>query len=765
MQHLVGYDLESHLVQPGLLAPPIVCASASVQGEEYLWLDASRLLETLVRNPSYIIVGAKISYDMACCAAERPELLADIFELYEQGRAYDVQIGEQLGAIARGDLGLDPRTGRPIKPEPGRKRGGYSLKYCVDVRLGRDDAKRNDYWRLRYAILQRVPVELWPDEAREYPKDDVRNPVEVAYKQLELAERGELENLWNMREQVYTDFCLQLSSAWGFRTDRARYDELRRMVEATRATVLEKFRAVGFMKRDGKDDEPAIKRAVALAYGVDPASKCPRCAGSGKVASTSPSALKSKRPKLINCKVEPDASGCDSTGLDLSTAPGLPRTDAGGVSTSRDTLVESGDEQLMAFSENEGAKLADTYLPYLEKGLELPITPRCNILLANGRVSYDDVVQLLPRQVLCLWCNGRKCAECDFKGTVSGVRECHCARPGCLYCSVDYSALEVCTAAQVCLWLFGHSELARIINESRDPSALHVAFASDMLGLTFDEGLARYKAEDPTVVMARQGAKVFIFGVLGGMGSAKIVINKRSKREGITRAQDGTVYPGIRFCILLGGETRCGVQKITEWKGRHYAPMCKRCVEVAEFDLRRRFFKKFAEVAEYHRWAGDQVDDGGRAPCFRPCWECGGKKCAACDHRGWTVERWRGGMDFSTLANNGFSALAADGAKAGYRAFTRECYVDRSSPAFGARPLGLFHDEIIAEVSIAQAHDAGYRQSEIMVREMRRYVPDVWIKAEPTLMKFWCKGAKPKFDAAGRLVPWDVDLQELNTWA
>lgn len=766
---LVGYDTETHLIQPGLLAPPLVCASVMVQDSPELLsaAQARQMLPGLCLS-DLVLTGANLPYDFGIHAADNPDCLALIFDKLDRGQVYDVQIAEILNAIADGTLGLDPRSMRPIKPEPGRKRGGYSLRFCVELRLGREDAKKHDLWRTRYAMLASLPIEEWPETARQYPLDDVRNPVEVAQQQIALHNAGEFHNLANMPAQVDTAFCLHLMSMWGLRTDRSRYEALQHMIEETHDAFVAQFRSYGFYKaHEDKEDEPAIKRAVALAYGVDPASVCERCHGSGKVPSTSPSALKSRTPKLINCKVvgiDGARKGCDSTGLDLDTGPAVPRTDSGGVSTSRDTLVESGDEHLMAYSENEGEKLRSTYLPFVEQGLDIPITPRPNVLVASGRSSYEEVIQQLPRSVLCLYCKGRKCVRCEYKGTVLGVRECFCARPGCVLCSVDYGAGELCTLARVCLWVCGHSEMARVIIETGDPGMLHLDFAADLLGVTLAEAVALHRAKDKAIGQARQGAKAFNFGLGGGMGAAKLVINKRNKREGVTRSPDGEiVYPGLRFCILLGGERRCGVEKVIEWKGRTYAPMCKRCVQVAE-ELRRKWFAKYPEVRQYHDWVSRLVDEGATFPCFRPCWTCGGEGCAECaplaaaygtEGRGWAVERYRGGLEFSEAANNGFQALLADAAKCGLRKLTRECYTDRSSPLYGSRPLLFLHDEVITEMPRDRAHAAANRQAAIMVSEGSKYVPKVGLYAQPALMKYICKDAEAKYNSDGQLIPWD----------
>jgi hypothetical protein len=40
-----------------------------------------------------------------------------------------------------------------------------------------------------------------------------------------------------------------------------------------------------------------------------------------------------------------------------------------------------------------------------------------------------------------------------------------------------------------------------------------------------------------------------------------------------------------------------------------------------------------------------------------------------------------------------------------------------------------------------------------MVAGMKLHIPDIRVGASPVLMERWIKGAKPKRDAEGRLVP------------
>ena len=150
--------------------------------------------------------------------------------------------------------------------------------------------------------------------------------------------------------------------------------------------------------------------------------------------------------------------------------------------------------------------------------------------------------------------------------------------------------------------------------------------------------------------------------------------------------------------------------------------------------------------------------------------------------------RVRGGLDFTNGANNGFQALAADGAKAALRALTLESYTGKRveyrsadvsdwaaadgpppsseawrsgpSPLVGARFPFFVHDEVVAELSLRGAphgaDPAARRMAEVMVGVMSRYVPDVPVRAQPELMLRWSKGAKARWDEAGRLVPYDM---------
>ena len=492
---LLAFDLETHLIQPGLLAPPIVCGSfateiGSVLHDPYFTLQN---VEDHLRGSAHIC-GANIAYDFGCVLAVRPDLFPLVWKAYEEERVFDVLIAGTLDAIFDGRL----REGE-LFAKDGTKitSGRYSLETVVRDYLGRSDAKRNDVWRKSYALL---PADLsqWPEEARQYPVDDAVNTLEVAKRQLKAC-----NNLHDLPRQAHAAFCAHMGAIWGLRVDPERAAVLKIEVashieEIQKFAIDNKFLKVGGTKKKPKwtKDTKYLKERVFDAYHGLP-----------------------------------------------------PSTPTGETSISRETLEDSGDEALVRYSEITKWEKLKVYADTLAQLGTKPLNVSCNILVATGRASYEGLIQLMPRK--------------------GGVRECFVARPGTVWSSVDYSAIEMSQLAQVQLWALGQSTLAEALNEDLDP---HSLFAAGMTGTTYDEFLKNRKRA--VEAGYRQAAKAANFGFPGMMGAPKFVIAKRREKEHV--------------CEWTFRDGKCGERKVREWKGRDLeAPLCARCIEVAE-DLRNQ---------------------------------------------------------------------------------------------------------------------------------------------------------------------------------
>lgn len=806
----VALDLETHLIQPGLVAPPPVLGSAAVpRGDKIVGalLDkksAAAAFDEVYADHRFTLVGANIAYDLLVDAVAKGragrDVMPEIFAMFDagrtivrgacDGRVFDVQTAEALHAIAQGELGKDPRTGKPIKNKDGRA-GRYSLQVVTSQVLARDNAKANDRFRLRYAEFDDVPLDQLPPEARDYPIDDVVNTLEDGLAQAghrpsswphewrETVEEGRpvtrclacgdamtasgpgpdcmrvarRRNLHDLSRQVYAWWALHLTSSWGFKIDQdavgaleVRYGD----TDARRAATAQ-FVAAGILRESGSENQVALKTMVARAYGAEFA--CGPCSGTGKV----PSPITEGRTK-INC------AACAGTGYDLP--PGVPRTDGDGVGTGRDVLQESGDELLMAYERHgEHDKILTTYVPLLrsarpclrcghsgygkdkhaegcagEDGYrEVPLIPRPNALVETGRCSYERGIHGLPRK--------------------GGVRECIVARPGYVFSSEDFTAGELVTHAQNCIYVVGYSKLAEALNAGLDA---HLALAGTMTGRDYAAMLAAKKAGDKRVVDDRQAAKAANFGFPGGMAELTFTVRKRSDPDLFTPCPGGPSsrkgvagFEGLRTCVLMDGAPTCGREKTTTYKDQPCSPTCVECLK-ASLRLREFWFRQ---------WPENNPRDGYFAVIKRLVRQVGPSGTAELVHH--HSKRIRGGVQFTDGANGLFQGLLADAAKDAYCQITRECY-DRScrvessemmssryagleSPLFGSRPILLAHDETIAEHPESVAHDGATRISEIMVESLRWKCPDLKkaCKAEPTLMRRLYKGAEPRYARGG----------------
>lgn len=273
-----------------------------------------------------------------------------------------------------------------------------------------------------------------------------------------------------------------------------------------------------------------------------------------------------------------------------------------------------------------------------------------------------------------------------------GVRECYVPRPGCVYGIADVDGAELHALAQICYEMFGYSRLGDVLNSGRDG---HLDLAAHMMGIEYDEIAARHKQGDPDVKHYRQMAKVPNFGFPGGMGPGKLVL-----------------FAKQTYGIIL-----------TEQQ-------CK--------DLRAQWLSNFPEMKDYFRHWGD--------------------KCAAL---GYTQVhqlysgRIRGKARYTQACNSMFQGLTADATAAAYFEQIKACYIG-PGPLFGCRVVNFVHDEFITEIpETPRAHDAAMQMSEIIETEFNKWVPRCPTKAEPLLARRWSKGAKPVYDATGRLVPWE----------
>lgn len=406
-----------------------------------------------------------------------PEPARELFGWLEDGTLAFTDVREQLYCIARDWFRVDPRLGnKPTK---------WSLAHIVAARWGEDlsvEKTDPDSWRLRYHLLDGVPLAQWPARAKDYAIMDAVWAMMVYLDQArpyEMPEGVVVHPNGYLQDEVFqTKFAMPMywMGVTGLTVDpdavREFEQDVRREVE--KANLIS--REMGFWKFN----TCKTCDGTGMVGDVPHLEVCPVCKAQGKPR---------KKPGKSMTRLQ------DWVTHFCGGVP--PMTPTGRVSTSTQTLQTHGDQRLKDFAElNKYQKLLSTYIPQLLQAASAGrLTSRPNPLVRSKRTSWTGPnLQNPPRK-------GR-------------YRECFVARPGRMLASIDYSFIELCALATVCHILFGYSRLGDVINSGKDP---HLAFAAVLLGIPYEEAARRRAEGDPLVGQARQEAKAANFGFPGGM--------------------------------------------------------------------------------------------------------------------------------------------------------------------------------------------------------------------------------------------------------
>lgn len=712
MATIIGWDVETHLIEDGNLTPRLVCLSLAggkdtlteakewyrVYGEavrsfneigtghsDSLFKEypsgeweiltgrdkASDLLCFGVRACD-VLVAHNGAYDWGVMMNEDPEWVDILFHLVETGQVTDTRVRQMLIAIAMDDFQYDKVA--KVSPK------GFSLAYCVLKHFGKDiseDKKDPNAWRLRYSELDGIPVTQWPSKAVSYAAQDATWARRVYLRQsrpLKVKTHPVVKEdgvVVNEVEQVAAALALHLMAVHGVHTDKEAVEEFSSKVTETANKNHEVAKALGFLRVNrckicggtGWTGDIGSLKACTTCFGQDDET----CRAKGVYKFRGKKAfVPSKDNKRLRALVRMAYGDSPPMSSPSSRFPN------GQVKTDADTLKGSGDKALLEYEETLSAqKLLNTYVPILSKGIDKPITSSPNVLVRSGRTSWRGPnFQNPPR--------------------ADGFRDCFIPREGKIFAAIDYSSLELATLAQVCLQMFGYSQLADLINGGTDP---HLWFAAKLAGVTYEEAVALKNKGDKTIKERRQNAKIANFGLPGGLGVNTLVVYAKGFGVDLTFNEADTL--------------------IKSWKS------------------------SFPEMNEYFKVMSNADRSTGGSFTLQQLGS----------------NRVRGGCFYTSGCNTLFQGLAADGAKAAMWDLTKAMYTNHHSPLYGVRCWAFIHDEFLFEGPEETAHIWAPEASRLMVAAMRKYTPDVSISAEPALMTRWFKGAEPVYEG-DILVPW-----------
>lgn len=367
------------------------------------------------------------------------------------------------------------------------------------------------------------------------------------------------------------------------------------------------------------------------------------------------------------------------------------------------------------------------------------VYPRYTTIVRTGRTSSSKPnIQQIPRS--------------------EGFREIFVPRPGYVFLTIDYAALELRTLAAECERRFGESVLANVIRDGTDPHAYTASLLLDMELTSFE----RLKQTDPdNYKQSRQRAKAVNFGVPGGLGAASLSQYARLTYQ-VDMSEDEAgefrerllhqIYPEFSkylqqdYVEILAQNLRVPVEGVRKaWpddgllggmknviqgrtKKRDGTPYSDRFVDAAWRKLRRLNNNPVLDEYLEHELASPDLE---KRLFFGTVTTVTGRS--------------RGQATFTQRKNTPFQANAADGAKIALWNLFRAGY----------KTVAFVHDEFVLELPESGDLDlAAQRVNKICCDSMQQLTGTVPIECEYAVATCWSKRAELLYDDAGKIRVW-----------
>ncbi len=726
---ICGFDTETHLIAAGDIMPRLVCATFDVAPEGSV-TPTDNILDTFkawcVGNSDSDLVPQLLdmfqeafmrrmilsiqnaSYDLGVClrfchdviegrqvgdVSRAKELFLLIWDLLERSLEDEMAGGRPLVSctIIREKLWNLSSTGS-IDQHKGRD-ARYGLSDLVKLYFGIDISdlkvemgangrvfdhtgaditgtpKAGAAWRLRYSELDGVPLDRWPSEALAYAIGDStwgRKIWEVQEGNRRPAGFGSMNS---EALQVYADLGLRLYSATGFRLDQSRVVKVEAVIDQQLERVRGLLRLNGIERADGTVNTKIVAARVEEAW--KKLGRHPILTPSGQSVSSSAEALEH---------------------------------------------LEGVDPILDLYRERQDViKIKTAFLPNI-RGER--VWSNYDILKETGRTSSYGSSDKATRKPLYAAVNIQQMPR------AAGVRECFLPPEGYLLMSGDYSALELCSVAQVTYTLLGHSVHREKNLQGYDlHTYLGSAMAMSLSPQLVDEATNADAAYQALNTKRKWKVPDEVLGEDPAITQRRAIKKEAAKWRNFAKPV-GLGYPGG-----LGAKTQVSFAKAT-----YGVVMDEDQAEV----FRELWRQTYPEMPEFHRWVERQTDysnrdsDGNETYCYETL----------------GLRRFRAGATFCATANGmSMQSLSADGAKRSV------CWLARAtmgglppdspySILSDCIPLAFIHDEnILAIPDDELATERSLLASKLMVEAMKLSMPDVLIQAEPALMRRWSKDA------------------------
>jgi len=535
------------------------------------------------------------------------------------------------------DTGLAQRI---IEIETGDKRGRLGLiDLCRMYQIPCEKpAERTDYGR-----FIGLRAEELPEGHQKYALQD----PEATWLLMKRLVAKNLVRRRDLAELARDDLALKLCSAFGLMTDPARVDALELQAKERLGELQQIMLSEGLMRWERNKPMPvktqaAIKALCAQAYGVPVDEK----------------GFYSGDPDWVQ----------DLQNQGLLTDGGKSGRPAMSMSTL--VLEESGDPLLVSLADyGQWAAVWNKDLKLFRNAWEVPFHTRFGFAATLRTTSGGPNIQ-----------NFRK---------KEGIRECIVARFGALVAS-DYVGLENGTLAQVIVDKLGRHTMADKISAGWD---FHSEVGAYMLGISYEDMLARLAAEDPEAKQNRSAAKPLNFGLPGYMSRASTVQS----------------YARIGYGVNL---------PVERWQ-----------------ELMDLWYDTQHDQVAYLREYVDSLRVGdGRGALYNV--PIPGSQIT------------RRGATRTAAANTGFQGL-------GGRVAERGLYYIVRAQMLGLMPgkvCAFIHDEAISDCRVEDVEEVKAGQEFWLGRAAEELLTDVKMRIETVAMRHWSKKAKARHCSEGKLI-------------
>lgn len=260
----IAFDTETHLPQPGIPAPEVVCMSYCVDGIDTGLVhkndpECYRLLRAWLESDHISLSGHWVVYDLSVIAAKWPEFLDLIFDKLDADLITCTSIRAKLIDIARGQYRGYKNALTEVFTEFKYNQGDLIQRFFGE---SREEVKSGaDSWRLRYAELDDVPCSEWPQAAIDYPLQDAKDNYRLWNFQNDYA-----HYLDDEFRQVRADWALRLTSCYGIRTSRPMVQRWQAEVQGRLDRYRDDLMAAGLVVKNEKKGTYHKKTKLAQEY-------------------------------------------------------------------------------------------------------------------------------------------------------------------------------------------------------------------------------------------------------------------------------------------------------------------------------------------------------------------------------------------------------------------------------------------------------------------------------------------------------------------